>query len=564
VKSTLALTLSRIARGDLFFTPNALWTREMRQQARLNRTPWVLLALTLTISLFLCSMSGLTATHETSPAMLGAGLFQGFFSLAYFVVMLVGPAVAANSVASEREGRTWEAVLLAGLSPKVLTRGKFLAAYTTLALYVVVLAPVGALPFLFGGVTATEVVLAFVLLFAIAAITVLFGLAVSSLMASLRGALVVTLVLAVCVGPMLFGVFGVGGSLALHDYVDVPEGFPVWLPLALTRTPVSTSYGIFLVATPLAFLVLPAWFLYEITIANLAADADDRSTGLKTWFVVATPLVAAMACAPSLVSNSASQRFAFGIAGLTALFLHIAFCALLFADEPPGPSRRVRIRWQRRQTSALARFFGPGLVRTMSLVLAVGAACIAMLASALVLSIGAAVRTSETKEQMVAVLAFATYALLFVLFIIGFTAWVRGRGTSAWIVRIVTLAAVSFAAVVPVVAAAIGGELSPGHEEGFRFVGGPSPIFAFYMVSAFERDTGATATLAIGVACAFAWGAAGLALFVRSVQLAFRTQAATDEATQRSDAALAAEDAARAAAAQASTRVQSEHVEPSS
>jgi len=81
-----------------------------------------------------------------------------------FVVTVVGPAIAANSIASEREGRTWEAVLLTGLSPKDITRGKFLAAFTTICLYVVVLAPVGALSFLFGGVTATEVIVAFAFL----------------------------------------------------------------------------------------------------------------------------------------------------------------------------------------------------------------------------------------------------------------------------------------------------------------------------------------------------------------------------------------------------------------
>ena len=87
---------------------------------------------------------------------------------------VVGPAVAANSIASEREGRTWEAVLLTGLSPTVIARGKFLAAFTAIAMYIVMLAPVGALPFLFGGVTATEVVLAFAGLFLIALLSVAF------------------------------------------------------------------------------------------------------------------------------------------------------------------------------------------------------------------------------------------------------------------------------------------------------------------------------------------------------------------------------------------------------
>ena len=218
--------------------PNAIWMREMRQSSRLGRTPWILFGLSLTISLLMCSIGGIAASDNASPASLGGALFQTFFSIAAFVVMIVGPTVAANSIASEREGRTWEAILLTGLHPKDIARGKFVAAYTSIAMHIVVLAPVGALPFLFGGVTATEVVVAFVFLFVFAALAVAFGLAVSSLMSSLRGAIVLTLILAICIGPLLYSVFGFMTSFGVHKiWSDVPEGFPVWLPLAYTRAP---------------------------------------------------------------------------------------------------------------------------------------------------------------------------------------------------------------------------------------------------------------------------------------------------------------------------------------
>ena len=131
------------------------------------------------------------------------------------VLVLAGPALAANGIASEREGRTWEALLLTGLAPGVIARGKFLAAYTHVALYVVMLAPVGALPFLFGGVTAVEVVLAFVWLFLFALLAVAFGLAVSSKMDSLRVALLVTLLCAFLLSPTAYGI-GTALSHAAH------------------------------------------------------------------------------------------------------------------------------------------------------------------------------------------------------------------------------------------------------------------------------------------------------------------------------------------------------------
>ena len=74
----------------------------------------------------------LSVTAE--PAKVGVGVFHTFFSLAFAIVTWVGPAVAANTIASEKSGRTWEALLLTGLRPARIARGKFLAALTYVSL----------------------------------------------------------------------------------------------------------------------------------------------------------------------------------------------------------------------------------------------------------------------------------------------------------------------------------------------------------------------------------------------------------------------------------------------
>ena len=61
--------------------------------------------------------------------------------------------VTARVTGVERCG-TGEAVIMTGLPPKTIARGKFLSAFTNISMYIVMLAPVGALSFLFGGVTA--------------------------------------------------------------------------------------------------------------------------------------------------------------------------------------------------------------------------------------------------------------------------------------------------------------------------------------------------------------------------------------------------------------------------
>ena len=532
---------------------NAIWMREMRQSARLGRTPWILFALTLSISLLMCSIGGIATADRTSPAQLGVGLFQVFFSIAYLVVVIVGPAVAANSIASEREGRTWEAVLLTGLTPKEIARGKFMAAYTTIALYIVVLAPVGALSFLFGGVTAVEVVVAFAFLFLVAGLAVAFGLAVSSLMASLRGAIVVTLMLAICIGPFLYSVFGFGASFAIHKmWNDVPEGFPVWLPLAYSRAEIGLEYLLVLGLLPILLVTVPAWFLYETTVSNLTGEADDRSTGLKRWFAFTTPALAVASTLPSLLSDSDSDRLGFAIVGVCAFFCHACFCAMLFAYEPPGPSRRVRIHWGRTRASAITRFFGPGLIKTSVLVMLFGVLGTVAVAAVTMAGIETLGTSLDKETKVLQVFVFTAYAAPFFVFVVGFNAWLRARGNSPWIARLISGGVLFLIAAGPWVVAAIGGVLAKADERDWLIVGAPSPFYAFVMIDAIRRASyDHVMAVPVGLACGTGWGALGLALLAAASRRCTRVVLQHDAAVAQADAALDAEEAAKVAAAQA-------------
>jgi hypothetical protein len=533
--------------------PNAIWMREMRQAARLARTPWVLFGLTLTLSLLMCSIGGLAATSDTTPAAIGEALFQVFFSLAYLVVVLVGPTVAANGVAAEREGRTWEAVLLTGLRPKEIARGKFLAAYTSIALYVVVLAPVGALSFLFGGVTATEVVVAFAFLFLVAALAVAFGLAVSSLMSSLRGAIVVTLMLAIVIGPLLYFLFGFLASLGIHKvWSEVPEAFPIWLPLAYSRATFGLEYLLLLVGVPLLATIVPAWLLYELTIANLNGNAEDRSTGLKRWFFFCTPLLAIACSVPAAVAADDDSRMVLSVVGLSAFALHLAFCAFLFTAEPAGPSRRVRIHWERERAGLVQRFFGPGLAKTSVLVAALGFACIWLIASGdmmLLHYLGAPAKSGTYAEE---IFLFALYASGFFLFVAGLTAWLRSRGQTPWIARLVAGALIFLVCAGPWVVAAIGGVLARHHGDDWLVVAAPSPFYAFYMMVFIDSSSHPTTDMPvveIGAAFSLVWGLIGVALAGAAAHRCQRTVRENDAMVAVAEAALRVEETGEAPAA---------------
>lgn len=546
--------------------PNAIWMREMRQSARLGRTPWILFGLALTISLLMCSIGGIAATDNASPATLGGALFQTFFSIAAFVVMLIGPTVAANSIASEREGRTWEAVQLTGLHPKDIARGKFMAAYSAIAMYIIVLAPVGALPFLFGGVTPVEVIVAFAFLFLLAALAVAFGLAVSSLMSSLRGAIVVTLILAIVIGPSLYAVFGFWASFGAHQlWPELPESFPIWLPLAYTRAPFGLEYIALLIVVPLVIVLLPAWFLYEVTVANLTGDTDDRSTGLKRWFFVATPLLALACAIPSAVAYTDDLRVSWSIAGQTTFMIYAGFSALLFAFEPAGPSRRVLVHWRREEAGIVRRFFGPGLPKTATLVVLLGFVGMAAIAAFDLAALNFAPTTvtptyaasmygyappvTPRSDSMAQIALFALYCAPYYIFTVGLTSYIRSRGSTPWITRLISSAFLFLIAAAPWVVAAIGGVVSSSHDDTWLIVGAPSPFFAYLMVGWVTKTSSSDVPIIqAGVACALLWGFIGLVLLLaagRRASKAMREQAAL---VAQQEAALDAEEKAQAEA----------------
>src|SRR5690606_23250555 len=118
-------------------------------------------------------------------------------------------------------------------------------------------------------------------------------------------------------GPML--------ASGVHDvWPAVPDGLPVWLPTAYVRADFGFTYFAFLIVIPIAAVALPAWFLYETTVANMAGPREDRSSGLRRWFLVAGPgaalasLVAIMA-----VDRNHQAEAAMVCVGLQALFFFL-------------------------------------------------------------------------------------------------------------------------------------------------------------------------------------------------------------------------------------------------
>lgn len=466
--------------------PNPIWLREMRQASRVLTTPVALAVVTIGVALLIGMIGGLMRLSSQSPASVGATVFQLFFSFAYFVVVFIGSALGANAIASERDSRTWEALLLTGLQPQSIARGKFGSALSRIGLYVAALAPVGALPFLYGGVTPLEVLYAFILLLGIAVQAVAFGVALSARVQSHRGATVLTLF---CVAPLSVIVFLVLGFWAQHQaalrWSELRNVGPFWLPLAYGVEPVDLDFLNYLVFLPAAYFVIPTWFFYEVTLANLSSPSEDSSYGMKRWFI-ATSIVFAALLRLNISRASIGLLLNRHAAFVVAYFAFAMFAVLVFAEEPLGPSRRVERRLV--GASRLRRWLAPGLVPTTRLLRLLGEVPLVLVTLLFLVHLAVTPPPLSTRAAAAELLfdrlivgVRGLYLVAFFEFFVGVWASLRMRTPGAVGVRGLLLI-VAFACVGgPWLVAGILGIL--GEASGSAIVvAAPSPLYPFFVL----------------------------------------------------------------------------------
>jgi hypothetical protein len=148
-----------------------------------------------------------------------------------------------------------------------------------------------------------------------------------------------------------------------------------------------------------------------------------------------------------------------------------------------------------------------------------------------------------TKEIFVSQTFFvAVYYAPFFVFETGLVAWLRSRGNSPWVTRLIAIAILALINAGPWIVAAIGGVVASGSGEEWIIIGAPSPAYVFYMAQWIRRGspTGAPVVEA-GVACALLWGFVGTILLAFASRRCRRTVRAYDDAIAQTEAALEAE-----------------------
>ena len=436
--------------------PNPILVKELRATFRTKLFIRFLYLSTLFVSLVVLAAGAMSATASLPPADVGKLVFQIFFAMALVIVGLVAPAYAAAALTSEKELRTYESLLLSGMAPGRIVWGKFLACYGSMFLVLIAFAPVVGIAFLFGGIALSHVLFAYAALLLVLAPSVAFGVALSARLQSMRVAILIAIIVAAPVPFTLLGIMTGIGEAAAHDWGVGMEG-PFWFTEALTnRFFEPDTFGL-LVLLPLFLFGMPTWFFLAAAIAGVRPDSDDRSSPFKVWAVVsAVGLVAMVSIGVALFTDArdaADASVGFAMLAGTALL----FYALLFMNEPALPPRAIMRR--REGYGFLRRLltpFGPGAAPTARFaVVLIAATSIAVACLPVVVRhvVHRSYYNDLRYDAALVVLALGNGAVM--IAVLTFGAWLRVLTRNGIASRVLSLALLAAATIVPFLAAVI-------------------------------------------------------------------------------------------------------------
>ena len=345
-----------------FDDPNPILVKELRSIFRTKLYIRFLYLSTFAISSLVLLIGATVVDGSISPANAGRVIFQTFFSLAVGVLSIVGPVYGASTITSEREATTYESLLLTGMDAARIVVGKFAAAYASLALVLIALAPIAGVVFLFGGVAPSYVLVAFVGVLIALLPAVAFGVAVSAHVPTSRMAILVSLATWPVLVFFVSIFFTVFGAEMQHPW-ELTQVGPFWFTEALVERGTSPDTLFSVGILPLYVIGTTVWFCLAAAIAGVRPAAEDRSTPLKLWAIgsVLGPVV--LAAVVTALNDKTGAREGFALV-LAAFFVMLYFYANVFVNEPPLPPRMVQVHGGSIRRGVRAAF-GPGARPTL-------------------------------------------------------------------------------------------------------------------------------------------------------------------------------------------------------
>ncbi|RKH64004.1 ABC transporter permease [Corallococcus llansteffanensis] len=300
---------------------NPLVVKEVRQGLR-TRVFWVCFSLLLLACLVL-SLIAYANTQGASYSREGRTYFFAFFVCLGVVHFGVIPFNAYRSLAREREDETWVLLLLTGLGPRRILRGKVASFLVQAALYASAVGPFLLFSYFLNGIDLPTILVALLL----------------------GGAWLVFLTLAsVCAATLADG--RMGRAFVRFALVGV---LAVTFFQALTLIYVMTQRGgngftfdrsFFLgVCAGLGMMLTDGWLLFEASVARLSLMTEDYSRHPRRALVVQALLAFA-----AVVAVSWYLDFDNDVAEIAGVFgtLHLIGTGLFTVSDVDGQSRPLR------------------------------------------------------------------------------------------------------------------------------------------------------------------------------------------------------------------------------
>ncbi len=199
------------------FAVNPVLGREIKERFRSRRAPifvtlWVLgvglIGYLVYLVAQLAARSAFGLGQGVAGGYMGRFIFEGMMALLMTGVIMIVPGLTALSIVGERERQTFHLLQVTQLSPLQIVLGKLWSSMTYFLLLVVAVAPVAAVPLLFGGVRLGDVLAGLGMLILTALMLGSIGIWGSARARSSRGAVANAYAWSFVIGFITFALMG--------------------------------------------------------------------------------------------------------------------------------------------------------------------------------------------------------------------------------------------------------------------------------------------------------------------------------------------------------------------
>ncbi|MCY1081962.1 ABC transporter permease [Archangium lansingense] len=361
---------------------NPLVVKEVRQGVR-SRIFWVSFGLML-LACFIISMVAYVSTRDDGFSTQGQAFFFAFYVCLGMVHFFIIPYSAYRSLAREREDETWVLLILTGLGPRRILRGKVASFMVQAGLYASAVGPFLLFSYYLNGIDLPSILL----VLGLGASWLFFLTVVAVCAATLAdgriGRAMVNLVLLGTLGLALL--YGLIAAFALSE-----QGF---------RSIVRDDDFAIATSAFLWAMLSYGWLLFETAAARLSLATENYTHGPRLAFTLQT-LISGVLLLGLWLTDVRSTGNATGASMLGCL--HLAVIGIFVATDVDGQARALRAAtrpWS---------LFRPGAVRGFRLVLLLllgwTALCLVFFSMS--------TKSDASEAHLLTVLAAPAYAIFF-------------------------------------------------------------------------------------------------------------------------------------------------------